>query len=478
MKLISPNVPIQIMTPDGQIIEIDAIDYAIGKNANLGINEAGKTYAAGYMAEQLMKRGIPIVVISPSPGRPWRYLKIPKPGKEGFPVVVVGDNADLPLDPERVGEIMLAAMQERISIVFDIHSSKLSEAARRKITTAIVDTMYWKNQDYGLRHCFLEEAANYAPQNLHDKITYGAVERFTREGGNAKVGVTLLNPRAESVNKNLLELCSSLFLFQQTGKNSVANLKKFFEQIDTSNRSEIIKSFPRLIRGRAWYWKATNALPIEIQFPEKDTEHPNRRALAMDVDVPLDKAVDVSAFVARMTRTLEKQTPKKEEVTETKVFQGKSTRELANEDLKKTLFEAQQRIVELEQQYKLSQEDLRSANRRVTERDVQLETVREMLKPDYERMQKIFGELVSANGAEPASSVDSSRYARWFPQLIGYQKDMLQAFIDHRRLTREKLGLMIGKTVKGNGTFGDYITALKKKGLIREEGDELVLVDL
>lgn len=148
MKLIEPNTPIVIPLADGTtFVEIDPIDYAIGKNGLLGINEAGKTYAGGYMAEQLMKRGIPIAVISPSPGSPWRYLKIPRPGKEGFPVVIVGDHADLPLDPERVGEIMLAAMQERISIVFDLHSSKLSETARRKITTAIVDTMYWKNQD-------------------------------------------------------------------------------------------------------------------------------------------------------------------------------------------------------------------------------------------------------------------------------------------------------------------------------------------
>jgi hypothetical protein len=117
MKLISPNTPIMVTTPDGKIIEIDAIDYAIGKAGCLGINEAGKTYAAGYMAEQLMKRGIPITVISPSPGRPWRYLKIPKPGKEGFPVVIVGEDGDLPLDPDRVGEIASANGSDSAVIV-------------------------------------------------------------------------------------------------------------------------------------------------------------------------------------------------------------------------------------------------------------------------------------------------------------------------------------------------------------------------
>lgn len=118
------------------------------------------------------------------------------------------------------------------------------------------------------------------------------------------------------------------------------------------------------------------------------------------------------------------------------------------------------RIVELGRTVQALQEDLRTANRQIAERDAQLSTVREMLKPDYDRMQKIFGEILNGGDTGPASGVDSSRYARWFPQLIGYQKDMLQAFIDHRRLTREKLGLIIGKTVKGNGTFGDYVTAL------------------
>ena len=483
MKIIPITQPIIIPYADGTgKAEIDPVDYAIRRNGNLGINDAGKTYAAGYMAEQLMKRGIPIVVISPSPNSPWRYLKIPKPGREGFPVVVVGENADLPLDPDHMKEIMLAAMEEGINIVFDLHASSLSEAARRRITTAIVDTMYWKNQHYGLRHCFLEEVANYAPQNLNDKITYGAVERFAREGGNAKVGITMLNPRAESVNKNLLELCSSLFLFQQTGRNSLKNLKKFFDMLDTHDRNLIVKSFPRLIKGRAWYWEAIGAIPVEIQFPEKDTEHPNRRALATDAGIPIDRAVDVTTFVSRMSKALAKKVPVEKDIFRPAGWTGdtlpeKSTTLPKNDGMQAALFEAQQKIIELEQALAREKEKVRNANNAHAELFRRFTVVQEMLRPDYEKMQQIFGEI-HVNGSSPASSVDRSKYDRWFPKLTGYQKDMLEAFIEHQRLTPDRLGLLIGKKVKGNGTFEEYVRVLKRFGLIRDDGNELVLVEL
>ncbi len=475
MKL-TPKDPIIIPAIDGDAVSIDPVDFTIRKNGLLGINDAGKSYAGGWFAEQLMKRGIPITAISPSPNSPWRYLKIPKPGKEGFPVVVVGDNADLPLDPDRMQDIMRAAMQEGINIVFDLHSSGLSEAARRRITTAIVDTMYWENQDYGLRHCFLEEVANYAPQNLHDRVTYGAVERFAREGGNAMVGITMLNPRAESVNKNLLELCSSLFLFQQTGRNSIKNLKKFFDMLDTSDREKIIKSFPRLIKGRAFYWEAIGAEPIEIQFPEKDTEHPNRRALGTDAKIPMERATDVTTFVARMTKALAKkvvveESPWVAEREKRLIFPPKSGNALEN-PLQTPLFDAQQKVIELEQKLSKKDEELRNARAQNVALVRQLEVVKDLLLPDYERLQKIFGEVdvvqSSVNGG------DASYWQPFLDKLGGGERRVLEVLIERKHLNHHQIRLLAG--IGAKRTLSNIITSLVGKGLIRREGKNEVAI--
>lgn len=471
--MLRPDTPIVIGD-----VKIDPIDYAIRRNGNLGINETGKTYAGGYFAEQLMKRAIPIVSISPSPGRVWRYLKIGREGKQGFPVVVVGDDGDIPLSKDTAADIMRAAMQEGVSVVFDVHSRHISKADFRHVVADVVNVLYYENEQYGLRHCFLEEVGDLAPQRIYDKVTYGAVERFVREGGNSKVGVTILNPRAENVNKEVLELCSSLFLFQQTGRNSVKNLSKFFEQMDTLNREEIIKSFSSLKRGQCWYWEAATRLPVLIQIPEKDTIHPNRRELSTNIDVPQGKSVDVTEFVQRMNDALAKRkavsvsAPKKKTVDQV-IADDIFTTDMVSPEQGKIL-KLQADNARLEKLLEERSNELLKTHQMAVTLQNKLEAVKGLLLPQYEQMQNIFGEI--GNGqSEP--SVDFSHYDHWFPQLVGYQKDMFRLFIEHHRLTDKKLALLLG-TTPNNGTFTEYRNGLKRKGLIYKDGTEWVIVEL
>src|SRR6185503_4621563 len=120
----------------------------------------------------------------------------------------------------------------------------------------------------------------------------------------------------------------------------------------------------------------------------------------------------------------------------------------------------------------------RNANHQLAEVTRRLDAVREMLKPDLERLQNIFSEIGSANGAQPAGSVDLSKYAHWLPKLVGYQKEMLEAFVTHKRLTVQKLGLILGRSTQKNKTFGNYVSDLKRKQLIYKDGKEYVLRDI
>lgn len=164
MKALSTQDPIIIGD-----VEINPIDYAIRATANLGIKETGKSYSAG--------RG--------------------RPGFEGFPVVVVGDDedADLPISKNTAADIMRAAMQEGVSVVFDVFSKNLTKSDFRGIVKEVTQVLLFENENYGLRHVFLEECGDLIPQKVYDKVTYAAVEQLIRVGGNSGVGVTILNPR-------------------------------------------------------------------------------------------------------------------------------------------------------------------------------------------------------------------------------------------------------------------------------------------
>lgn len=280
-------------------------DYASHGNAILGIRDSGKTVTAEGLGERLIDAGIPITVIDPI-GR-WRFLRVPGRGK-GFPVVVAGGtDGDLPLTPASAEALTRAAMQNRISIVFDLYAMEISKADWKRICEAVVRTLLYENKRYGLRHIFIEEAAEFAPQRVGpgQGAVYAEIEKLARMGGNALLGYTLINQRAEEVNKAVLELCDTLILHRQKGRNSLANLEKWLKVGSAQSIAEIMKSMPMLKQGEAWAWISSSDEPVRIQFPLKQSFVPDRRAMSGDVATHAGKTVDVGGFIAAMKATLE-----------------------------------------------------------------------------------------------------------------------------------------------------------------------------
>ena len=140
----------------------------------------------------------------------WRYLKVAGAGAhgKGFKVVAGGREPDLPLTPTSAPEIVRAAIRENIPLIIDLYDEKLSKADWRRIVQKCFRTLLYEN--HGLRHIFLEETAEYAPQKVFDGETYAEVEKLVRMGGNKSLGITLINQRAQEVNKAVLDLCEIL----------------------------------------------------------------------------------------------------------------------------------------------------------------------------------------------------------------------------------------------------------------------------
>jgi uncharacterized protein len=298
---------------------IPVTEYAIQGNAVLGIREAGKTYTAMKVAEELLENNIPIIVYDPS--GVWKNLKIGIEKHKGYPVVVAGGPlSDIVLTPKNAVDIVRAAMKENISLVIDLSTPELANKSTWiKIVQETVDLLMYENLNYGLRHVFLEEAAEFIPQRVQPQQAkvYASCERLARIGRNFRLGYTIINQRAEEVNKAILEICAFSLLHKQVGKNSLNSIKKWLELRQLQDTDSIIKSLPSLNKGECWALGESDK-PQRVKVTARKTYHPNPR---LDAGVQVHKVTtDVTGFVDKLNKQLNKPVP----VTATHV-QGKST---------------------------------------------------------------------------------------------------------------------------------------------------------
>lgn len=284
-------------------ISFDTLAYASQGAAVLGIRDSGKTYTATLLAEKLFDAGVPFIAFDPV--GVWRFLRVPGKGR-GYPVVVAGgQEGDLPLSPATAPAIVEAAMQQGISLVIDLFSMELSKSDWRKIVRDCVLLLLHKNKPHGLRHVFIEEAAEFCPQKVWDGEVYAAVEKLARMGGNSRLGYTLINQRAEEVNKAVLELCDNLFLHRQKGKNSLTSLQKWLDVGNAKGGKAIIDTLSTLPSGECWAWMAGTETPVHVKVPAKNSLHPDRRVMR-DTESKPAAAVDVGAFVSALQAALPK----------------------------------------------------------------------------------------------------------------------------------------------------------------------------
>lgn len=325
-------------------LSVDAVEYASRANAILGIRDSGKTFTATLIAEQLFECRIPFFAFDPI-GR-WRFLKSPAAGHpgRGFPIVVAGGAVpDLPLTPASAPDLIRAAMRSGVSMVIDLYSIGLSKADWRAIVRHSIETILYEGDGFGQRHVFLEEAAEFIPQHVRDGQTYAAVEKLARMGGNVGVGVTLINQRAEEVNKAVLELCDNLLLHRQRGKNSLLSLRKWLEAGNVKPPKEITDSLADLPTGQLWAWFKDLGRPRLVQVSKKQSFDPNRRQMAQ-ARSRTPNAVDVSAFVAQMKdalagkKTNAKVSSNREEEKDVKESEAKALR-AENAELKRRVDE-------------------------------------------------------------------------------------------------------------------------------------------
>jgi hypothetical protein len=285
--------------------KLDVLNYASSGNAILGIRDSGKSYTATRIAEWLYDNRVPFIAFDPI--GVWRFLRVAGT-HEGIPVVVAGgEHGDLPLTPKGAPEIVRAAMREGVSLIIDLYQMSLSKADWRRIVEQSIRVLLYENKQFGLRHVFLEEASEFCPQVISPGYgeVYAEIEKMSRMGGNALLGYTLINQRAEQVNKAVLELCDTLILHRQKGKNSLTALRKWLDVAGAKGAAEIVPTLPMLGQGECWVWLSGSDTPVRAKVPAKRTFHPDRRILSGAPQLADRPVVSVSAFVTHMAGALE-----------------------------------------------------------------------------------------------------------------------------------------------------------------------------
>lgn len=282
-------------------VSIPLDDYATSGSAVLGIKESGKTVLTKGIAEQLLDFGIPPVIFDAI--GVWRHLKTAGEGTrgKGFKVVVAGGKEpDVPLTTGSAAEIVRAAIRENIPLVIDLYNKHLSKADWRRIVQTCFRTLLYEN--VGVRHIFLEETPEYAPQKVIDGETYAEVEKLVRMGGNASLGITLISQRAQEVNKSVLDLCENVILMRQRGAHAIDNLEKFMDRLAPEQSRGIAKKMPNMKAGECYVFTGTNELAQYTRSEMCRSFHPDRRKpVAIDTT---KRTVVTSDFVTRLSADL------------------------------------------------------------------------------------------------------------------------------------------------------------------------------
>jgi hypothetical protein len=311
--------------------KILAREYASQANAILGIRDSGKTYTAMKAAEELLEAKIPIIVYDPV--GIWKNLRSGTKGHKGYPVIVAGgdDSADIILTPENAVQIIRAALKAGVSIIFDLYSPSLANKSKWiKIVQETLDVLMYENKEYGLRHVFAEEASEFIPQRImpQQSKVYSSFERLARMGRNSSVGMTIINQRAEEVNKAVLELCALIFLHKQVGKNSLLSIEKWMKAagVHDGEDAAITHHLPKMKQGECIIVDTNGDLNGRIiKILPKHTYHPSP-----EKGLPARKVkstVNISQFVKKLNALLSTPEEKRSKKTAAAITQPVSKKE-------------------------------------------------------------------------------------------------------------------------------------------------------
>jgi hypothetical protein len=234
---------------EGLTLPLDAVTQKFAFIARSG---AGKTYASGKLAEELLDAGAQIVVLDPVGS--WWGLRIGADDGDGFPIPVFGgEHGDIPLGPD-AGDLVADTIVDRgISAVLDV--SNFTQGERKRFVTAFAERLFHrKKTSRGPLHLFLEEAQVFIPQRVQkgEERMLGAFESIGKIGRNYGIGITLISQRPQAIHKDVLNQTEALFVGQVNGAHERKALDAWIT--DVGGDRKLVDELPKLPIGTMFLW--------------------------------------------------------------------------------------------------------------------------------------------------------------------------------------------------------------------------------
>jgi hypothetical protein len=423
------------------------INAATKTFAILAKRGAGKTWTAAVMAEELFKNGIPFVVFDPIDV--WWGLRLTANGKDaGLPVVVFGlEHADIPLDRDMGRTIAQAIVRENVSCV--INTFGMPKVAQRHLIAEFAEELL--NINNTPRHVFIEEAHEFVPQHVFGGLgkTFNSVSNLVVMGRNRGIGVTLINQRAATINKDVLTQLDTLLAFQNVSPHDRKALKDWVEfHAAEGDFEKFMASLPSLPKGEGWIWSPEFLGIFErIKIRKRETFHPDREKIGDKFTMPEFGQTDIQAFIGRFARSLEDGKKKKGSPEKSSVAG-------VQEELKP---KENPELLAFRNEYES----------KLMQKDIELRKLREML----EQVRRI----VDGSGGNQSLSVPISvgnNVEEWLKKLGNGGASRIFKFLAEKsgmKFTKSQIALAVRLRI--SGSFNTYLSTLKRTNLIVKDGN-------
>lgn len=287
----------------------DLVTLTIGILGNRG---SGKTNTGVVIAEGLLALGHQVVVIDPLDV--WWGLKSSADGKAaGYPVIVLGgQHGDVPLADSDGRVIADFVVESRLPVILSLRH--VSKAGQRRFMADFAEQVYKRKGEAGRNTPVLfivDEASSFVPQRVGPDETrmLGAIEDWVRRGRASGIGVTLIDQRAASVNKDVLTQIELLVAHRHTSPQDRKALQEWVRGHDTAGREgDFMGSLASLKQGEAWLW-SPNWLDLfrRVMIRARQT-YDSSKTPERGQALPAPKAaaeVDLVQLKAQLTKTIE-----------------------------------------------------------------------------------------------------------------------------------------------------------------------------
>lgn len=285
---------------------------AVGETiALLGIRGSGKTTTAVVLAEELLTHGQQVVVIDPTDS--WWGLKYSADGAAaGMAIAVLGGiHGDVPLTAGDGATIADFVVEHQASVICALRHFE-SKGDMRRFVTEFCNRLYHRKGEADRQTpvmLIIDEASLFVPQRVmgEDARMVGAIQRLVRQGRSSGFGVTLIDQRASTVNKDVLTQVELLLCHRTSSPQDRKALEAWIEQHDAhGHRDEFLKTLASLKIGEIWAWSPgwldlfqRSQVRNRRTFDSSRTPKAGERAVAPSA-TPL---LDLAALTAKLAQT-------------------------------------------------------------------------------------------------------------------------------------------------------------------------------